>query len=81
MTRPERDVPEWIARGACRHRPDVDFFADDAAAIARAKLVCESCPVRIECLQFACEHGEAGVWGGMTRRERRGLRARQSLGW
>jgi WhiB family redox-sensing transcriptional regulator len=57
----------------------VDFFADDASAIANAKLVCATCPVRVECLQFACDHGEIGIWGGATRRERREIRARRSF--
>jgi WhiB family redox-sensing transcriptional regulator len=37
----------------------------------RAKAVCESCPVRAECLNHAVRAGERyGVWGGLTSDER-----------
>jgi len=38
----------------------------------RAKAVCVSCPVRLDCLEHALAHDERyGIWGGMTGRERR----------
>lgn len=44
----------------------------------RAKLVCNSCPVRLECLADALDGGhQFGVWGGMTERERRMLLRRR----
>ena len=50
------------------------------AQIADAKLVCNRCPVVTECLTWALDSGQdAGVWGGMSERERRGvLRERRS---
>jgi WhiB family redox-sensing transcriptional regulator len=37
--------------------------------------VCDSCPVRAQCLQFALEtNQEAGIWGGTSEEERRRLR-------
>jgi WhiB family redox-sensing transcriptional regulator len=39
-----------------------------------AKAVCAECPVRIDCLQYALENNTAGIWGGLTERERRRLR-------
>lgn len=42
-----------------------------------AKRVCDSCPVAAECLDFALGfsvHDDHGVWGGLTRIERRKLR-------
>lgn len=73
--------PAWMADGACREHLEVEFVAtpprngrppkaDKEAALA----VCRSCLVRPECLAFAVEHGEVGVWGGTTERERRRLR-------
>ena len=73
------DAPEWFSQGACRGTLDVDFFAEDEHAIARAKAVCAQCDVVRECLAFAVERGEIGVWGGTTRRERRGLRTTDRL--
>ena len=44
----------------------------DPSAENQAKLICEGCPVRTECLADALD-GEVdfGVWGGMTGPERR----------
>jgi WhiB family redox-sensing transcriptional regulator len=45
------------------------------AHIAAAKAVCEACPVRLECLEFAIStNQEYGVWGGASEEERRVLR-------
>ena len=49
-----------------RGGPDVN-----KAAIA----VCQDCQVRTECLAYAiAEHENAGVWGGLTARQRRNQR-------
>ena len=69
----------WMRKAECR---DVDpelFFPDsgDVHAVEVAKLVCESCPVADQCLQFALESKERyGVWGGRTERERRNMHYR-----
>ena len=35
-------------------------------------LVCTTCEVRVECLEYALEHRiDHGVWGGASERERR----------
>jgi WhiB family redox-sensing transcriptional regulator len=36
-----------------------------------AKLICAECPLRIQCLTFALENNEPGIWGGTTDNERR----------
>ena len=45
----------------------------------KAKAICATCPVIVECKDWAIKHGEAGVWGGTTERERRGLRCGQAV--
>lgn len=41
------------------------------AAEAQAKALCNTCPVRLQCLQFADETNQReGVWGGLTPQER-----------
>ena len=76
------DRPDWRADAACR---DVDpelFFPDGDIRSARAqlktaKLICRGCPVSATCLNWALASGqEAGIWGGLTEDERRGLRRR-----
>lgn len=57
----------WEASAACAAIPidDLDFFARNGWERARASLVCERCPVRDECGDFAKRHRiNEGVWGG-----------------
>lgn len=74
-------VPEtphdWTAAAACSGSDPDELFVTGAAQ-NRAKNVCLSCPVRVECLADALDHRvEFGVWGGMTERERRALLRRR----
>ena len=45
--------------------------------VPAAKAVCAGCPIREACLEFALEHPQAGVWGGLTADERGRLRRRK----
>jgi WhiB family transcriptional regulator, redox-sensing transcriptional regulator len=74
---------DWRAAGACRTAdPDLFFpVAVGGAAspqVALALRICDGCPVRQACLDFAMRTRElAGIWGGTTPEERiRVLRAR-----
>jgi WhiB family redox-sensing transcriptional regulator len=78
-------IGHWTGYAAC-HVPGVDpelFFplADAGPALPRvaaAKRICAGCPVRVNCLGWALRAGEpAGIWGGTTPEERRGLRRAQ----
>lgn len=41
----------------------------------RAVNICDGCPARNACLEYAIVHNEeVGVWGGTTERERRAIR-------
>jgi WhiB family redox-sensing transcriptional regulator len=47
---------------------------EDEAGADAAKAICDVCPVRVTCLEYAISAREKeGVWGGMTARERRRL--------
>lgn len=73
------EYESWREAAACSGTPGVDFFPapDDPAAVSRAKSVCASCPVSDDCLAFAIETNQPdGIWGGMTAKERAGLRRR-----
>ncbi len=49
---------------------------DDEAGPAKA--VCASCPVRLECLEYAIQtRQDDGVWGGLDETERKRLRRRR----
>lgn len=75
---------DWQQYGRC-HGSDTElFFPSDResrderrARVQQAKLFCQSCVVRDECLSYALEAREAfGVWGGLTAHEREALLAR-----
>ena len=74
------DFMDWRDGAACRpHDPEL-FFPEGTAGPAvaqadQAKRVCQACPVRTPCLNFALRLGLAsGIWGGATGEERRELR-------
>ena len=63
---------DWAMAAKCRGTGDVLFV--QGAAQRQARVLCEDCPVRRECLAEALDDRiEWGVWGGMTERERRHL--------
>jgi WhiB family redox-sensing transcriptional regulator len=67
----------WNDRGACRTGNPDELFVQGAAQ-HEAKVVCQGCVVRTECLADALDNRiEYGVWGGMTERERRALLKRR----
>jgi WhiB family redox-sensing transcriptional regulator len=44
----------------------------------RAKAICATCPVRIECLDYAIEIREPhGIWGGLNELERKAVLTQQ----
>jgi WhiB family transcriptional regulator, redox-sensing transcriptional regulator len=49
---------------ACSHAPEL-FFAEKPEVVERAKALCRTCPVRVQCLAGALRRREPwGVWGG-----------------
>lgn len=75
--------PNFTDKGSpiCALDPDT-FFPEGYNSHAREKQVtrfCKGCPYLAECLQFALENDEWGVWGGTTRYER--TQMRRKLGY
>jgi len=71
---------EWRDRAACLSYPAILFFGmDDVETPAerraredQAKLVCSTCSVCGECLDYALTMREPyGIWGGLTEIERK----------
>jgi WhiB family redox-sensing transcriptional regulator len=65
---------EWRARAACRGADPELFFPERGASLEPALSYCRSCPVRVECLQYAVERPAntvLGIWGGRAARARR----------
>jgi WhiB family redox-sensing transcriptional regulator len=80
----------WQWRAACRGEDTGLFFAPSDTEVRdvklarerKAKAICGSCPVRIECLEYAIRIREThGIWGGLNELERRLLiRERERAG-
>lgn len=61
-----RDTPRLDNAACLDHDPDL-WFADpsDTASRSQARRICESCPARTACRDFADAGGqEWGIWGG-----------------
>ena len=68
-------------RGAICRDTDPDLFfpvgttGNALVQIDRAKEVCDQCPVKVDCLDYALEtNQDSGIWGGTSEEERRVLR-------
>ena len=61
----------WMQRAKCKDRTDIDFFPEKGHYPHEAVALCEGCPVRRSCFDYAIEHGlDDGVWGGVTSNRR-----------
>jgi WhiB family transcriptional regulator, redox-sensing transcriptional regulator len=67
---------EWMEQALCHGRTGM-FFAPHAerpqARVrreAKARQVCQACPVIFECRRYARVHLEYGFWGGESEEER-----------
>lgn len=76
---PDSDEMSWTLEAACTDMSQALFFGPDYREtaeerrfrVARAQQICASCPVAVQCLDFARRMRERhGVWGGvdMSRR-------------
>lgn len=76
MTDPlEHYDPDWMLYAACRGESPSIFFFEDTSPNHQARRTCYTCPVRIDCLEYATEHEKDwGVWAGVTARVRLTLR-------
>jgi hypothetical protein len=65
----------------CSQLPHVFFPEDEPDVYLRKKLikvakeVCNDCPVRLRCFDYALSAGMVGIWGGTTAEERAKLRS------
>lgn len=75
----------WMEQAACVDEDPELFFPlsehgpGAAAQTAEALSVCSICPVAQECLRYALDtHQTAGIWGGLTERERQTIHRQAS---
>lgn len=71
----------WRDDAACKDKPTDWWFGSDRVASEETQwaiAICEGCPVRAACLDFAINtHQEEGLWAGLNPRERRNERRRR----
>lgn len=70
------DRPAFWRFAACRDADADWFFPDRGEDTRRAKAICAGCPVRDVCLEHNL-HERFGIWGGLSGRERRSVRAQR----
>lgn len=76
----------WMIKASCSDAPANIFFLENEPAatkaqVAKARALCDVCPVQVRCLEYALNNKEHyGIWGGKSPRERREmLRERRRL--
>lgn len=68
------DREPWMEDANCVTSDAEIFFPDKGGSTKDAKLVCSNCDVRNDCLSFALDRDDHGVWGGLSQFERRRLK-------
>jgi len=68
---------EWHGRGLCIGEDPDAFIPSHGDPGKEARRICGVCPVRDDCLEYAIEAYEHGIWDGLDQDERRNLKRRQ----
>lgn len=59
----------------CSGDPDM-WYSTNAAKVAKAQAICQTCPIRRDCEQIALESDESwGIWAGHNRDRTRAIHA------
>jgi hypothetical protein len=64
---------DWTLLADCQYTDPEVFFPEPGGDTVAARRVCAGCPVRAQCLAYAAENGEHGIWGGLSEEERSGV--------
>jgi hypothetical protein len=71
---PDIKLREVLEKGRCREVGFTEAWFPDYGGNQSpgwwAKRVCDGCEVRQQCLEYAVENNEWGIWGGTLRDER-----------
>lgn len=70
---------DWTKQADCRNLPTDLWYSEEAENQAFAKEICNGCPVKEPCLEWALKHEPYGIWGGETGRGRQRIRARRRM--
>jgi WhiB family redox-sensing transcriptional regulator len=65
----------WQEQALCAQTGADFFFPEPGSSVRDAKRICGMCAMRSACLDYALSNDERfGVWGGLSEKERLGLR-------
>jgi WhiB family redox-sensing transcriptional regulator len=69
--------PAWMEAAACRDHPETNWFPQSDEDCRPAISICQDCPVLVPCREWALAQPASlhGIWGGLTARRRRTIRA------
>ena len=73
------NLPTFFESGACVDSDPRTFDGESLEAVLDAKKICSGCPIQAQCLDWASQTQDAGVWGGKTPQERKNLRSGKDL--
>lgn len=60
------EAEPWKEAGSCKGVDPEVFFGYDEDSVRRAQSVCVTCPVQIDCFEYAkAIRPTGGVWGGV----------------
>jgi len=77
LAAPITEERPWVVFSACRDKDADLFFPDTRSDEQQAVAICATCPVQMECLEYALEADiRFGIWGGLNEKQRRPLARR-----
>lgn len=73
--------PAWTVDAACAGSSPALFFSPkgNTHLVRKAKAICDTCPVKDDCLEFGLTE-PIGIWGGLTPKERRVVKRQRGMG-
>jgi WhiB family redox-sensing transcriptional regulator len=68
-----------MERAKCRGNEDPAFFPEKGDNSLEVGKYCASCPVQVDCLEYAIKYRlDEGYWGGMSANQRARLRRKRA---
>lgn len=71
-------TPQWMRQAACKGTDPDLWFPERGELTSEARAICQTCPVRQNCLEYGLRE-RFGIWGGMSERARRQLRHQRTV--
>ena len=76
------DYPTWKDVPSCTGIDVEMFFTEEKGNYPHLNYIrklCNTCPVQVQCFDYAIENLVEGIWGGTTKKERDKYRGRRGI--